>query len=57
MMADVSPRDSQEANAPIESASNRETRERSRPLKPTLIKPEVRPSKDFVDFYVAEFAP
>jgi hypothetical protein len=56
-MADVSPRDSQEANAPIESAPIRESRERSRPLKPTLIKPEVRPSKDFVDFYVAEFAP
>jgi hypothetical protein len=57
MMSDVSPRDSQDGTAPIESHSNRASRERSKPLKPTLVKPEVQPRKDFVDFYVAEFAP
>jgi len=56
-MAEVSPRDSQEASAPIERAPNRESREWSKSLKPTLIKPDVRPSKNFVDFYAVEFAP
>jgi hypothetical protein len=51
---DVSNRPSCEANARVEGAPDRGSRETVRPLKPTLVKPEGRPRKDFVDFYVPE---
>jgi hypothetical protein len=51
---DVSDRHAYEASAPVAGASNRERRETGRPLKPTLVKPEVQPRKEFVEFYATE---
>lgn len=53
-MIDVSDRRAYEASAPVEDASNRERRETGRPLKPTLVKPEAQPRKEFVEFYNVE---
>jgi hypothetical protein len=53
-MTDESTHRSHDEGPPVEGPAIRESRERSRPLKPTLVKPEVQPRKDFVGFYNIE---
>jgi hypothetical protein len=53
-MTDESTRRSHDVRPPVEGPAIRESLERTRPLKPTLVKPEAQPRKDFVDFYAIE---
>jgi hypothetical protein len=53
-MIEASTRRSSEASPRVEAAPDRGSREPVRPLKPTLVKPEVRPKEEFVDFYSVE---
>jgi hypothetical protein len=52
-MAEASARPSQEATATVQGASDRGHFETSRPRKPILVKPQVQPKKESVEFYVA----